>query len=195
LTRFKAGQSVTYTTKNGLSHNTVYAMIEDADGAYWIGTYGGGLNRLKDGKFVRYTTKEGLFDDVIFQVLDDGRGYLWISCNQGVFRVSKQELNDLAAGRIAKLNSVSYDQSDGMVNAECNGGRMPAAIKTQDGKLWFPTMGGVAIVDPEAEVVNPNPPPVVIENVEIDRQQAPRPNPQSGIELKPEKVQLSDGLS
>src|SRR6185436_12091350 len=68
-----------------------------------------------------------------------------------------------------KLNSVSYDEKDGMLNAECNGGRLPAAIKAKDGKFWFPTMGGVAIIDPEADAVNPQPPPVVIETVSIDR--------------------------
>jgi ligand-binding sensor domain-containing protein len=168
LTRFKAGQSVTYTTKNGLSHNAVYAMIEDADGAYWVGTYGGGLNRLKDGKFVRYTTKEGLFDDVIFQVLDDGRGYLWISCNQGVFRVSKQELNNFADGKIKVITPTVYGTADGMKSKECNGSSQPAGWKTKDGRLWFPTIKGVAVVDPSQLKLNQLPPPVYVEQISVD---------------------------
>jgi signal transduction histidine kinase len=57
-----------------------------------------------------------------------------------------------------------------MLNVECNGGRWPAGVKTRDGKLWFPTQDGVAVIDPEAMPSNPNPPPVVIESFLIDRE-------------------------
>lgn len=75
-----------------------------------------------------------------------------------------------------------------MVNIECNGGRLPSAIKTKDGNFWFPTMGGVAIIDPEAETVNPNPPPTIIEDVSIDRKSVEKL--QSAIELKPNQTSL-----
>ena len=130
-------------------------------------------------------------------MLEDKRGNFWMSSNRGLHRVSKQELNDFADGRIPKLNSVSYDEKDGMLNAECNGGRLPAAIKAKDGKFWFPTMGGVVIIDPEAEAVNPQPPPVVIETVLVDRKpietqllQSAIRHPQSTIELMPNQTQL-----
>ncbi len=170
LTRFKDGQFTTYTTKDGLSHNSVYAVVEDADGTYWVGTYGGGLNRFKDGKFTRYTTKEGLFDDVVFQMLDDGRGNLWMSCNKGIFRVSKQELHDFAAGKINAITSVSYGISDGMSSSECNGSSQPAGWKTRDGRLWFPTIKGVAIIDPTNIEINRLIPPVIVEQVVVDSQ-------------------------
>ena len=90
-----------------------------------------------------------------------------MSSNQGIYRVSKQELNDFADGKISKITSTAYGKSDGMLNAECNGGRQPSALKNKDGKLWFPTQDGVAIIDPEAVPFNPNPPPVVIESVTL----------------------------
>jgi signal transduction histidine kinase len=55
-----------------------------------------------------------------------------------------------------------------MLNVECNGGLWPAGIKARDGRLWFPTQNGVAVVDPEAVVANPQPPPVVIESFVVD---------------------------
>lgn len=170
----------------------VRAIYEDTEGVLWFGTYGDGLVRYKDGKFFNYRVEDGLFNNGVFAVLEDGRGNFWMSSNRGIHRVSKQELNDFAEGKIPKLNSVSYDEKDGMLNAECNGGRIPAAIKTKDGKLWFATMGGVAIVDPKAEKVNPNPPPVVIENISVDRKsvnsqilQTAIRNPNFPIELQP----------
>ena len=49
------------------------------------------------------------------------------------------------------------------------GGRSPAGIKARDGRLWFPTQDGVAVIDPEAVPINQQPPPVVIESVKLDR--------------------------
>jgi len=170
LTRLRNGQFTTYTTKDGLSHNSVYAIHEDREGVLWIGTYGGGLNRFRDGKFTSFTTQEGLFDDVVFQILEDGQGNLWMSCNKGVFRVSKRELNDFADGRIGAITSISYGVADGMKSNECNGSSQPAGWKTRDGRLWFPTIRGVAVIDPSNIRLNQHLPPVLIEEVIVDRQ-------------------------
>jgi hypothetical protein len=44
-----------------------------------------------------------------------------------------------------------------MLNIECNGARQPAGYKMSDGKLWFPTQGGAAVIDPAAVSVIRNP--------------------------------------
>lgn len=154
----------TYNETNGLAGNHIRSIYEDADGILWIGTYDSGLSRLKDGKFTNFNTSNGMFSNGVFAILEDDRGFFWMSSNQGIYRVSKQELNDFADGKISKITSTAYGKSDGMLNAECNGGRQPSALKNKDGKLWFPTQDGVAIIDPEAVPFNPNPPPVVIES-------------------------------
>jgi ligand-binding sensor domain-containing protein len=169
ISRFKDGKFTSWTEREGLASNAVRALYEDRDGVLWIGAYDGGLCRLKDGRFTRYATKEGLFNDGVFQILEDARGNFWMSCNRGVYRVSKHELNEFAAGRLASITSIAYSRSDGMLNPECNGGRWPAGVKTRDGKLWFPTQDGVAVIDPEAIPFNAQPPPVVIESFLLDR--------------------------
>jgi signal transduction histidine kinase len=112
---------------------------------------------------------QGLYNNGVFHILEDARGNFWISCNRGIYRVNKQELNDYADGRVSAITSVAYGKQDGMINIECNGGRQPAGIKTHDGRLWFPTQQGVAIIDPETVPVNSNPPIVVIEACFLDR--------------------------
>jgi signal transduction histidine kinase/ligand-binding sensor domain-containing protein len=169
LSRFKDGKLTSWTERDGLASNTVRALYEDSDGVLWIGSYDGGLCRFKAGRFTRYAMKDGLFNDGVFQILEDPRGNFWMSCNRGVYRVSKRELNEFAAGRLASITSVAYGRSDGMLNPECNGGRWPAGVKTRDGKLWFPTQDGVAVIDPEAIPFNAQPPPVVIESFLLDR--------------------------
>jgi ligand-binding sensor domain-containing protein/signal transduction histidine kinase len=169
LKRLKDGALTTYTTKDGLSNDIVMSILRDRQGALWIGT-AGGLNRFNAGSFTQYTTRNGLHDDTIFQVLEDSTGYLWMSGNKGVFRVNKQELNDLAEGKRNSVLPVAYGVADGMKSRECQGGFQPAGCQTNDGELWFPTIKGVAIIDPAALQVNQLKPPVVIEQVVADSQ-------------------------
>lgn len=165
----KLNISSVFTTENGLASNRIRSIYEDKNGTLWIGTYDGGLSRFRDEKFVNYTIENGLFNNGVFQILEDDKNNFWISCNKGIYRVERQELEDFAEGRIAKISSIGYGKQDGMLNTEANGGRQPAGIKTTNGKLWFPTQDGVAIVDPNEVSFNRQPPPVQIENVLIDR--------------------------
>jgi transcriptional regulator with PAS, ATPase and Fis domain/ligand-binding sensor domain-containing protein len=167
LSRFKDGVFTNYTTQNGLSHDYVREVYEDADGALWIGTYGGGLNRFKDGRFAHITTEHGLFDNVVSRILEDDHGNFWMSCNRGIYRASRRELNDLADGQIRSITCLSYGVGDGMKSSECNGGGQPAGWKTADGMLWFPTLQGVVRVDPNQ--INPLPPSVSIERALINQ--------------------------
>jgi len=163
----------TYTTRDGLAHNEVCSLYQDREGALWIGSCSGGLSRFKGGQFTAYTTRQGLYDDIVFQILEDDEGNLWMSCNRGVYRVSKQELNAFAEGQVKSIHCVAYGVSDGMGSRECNGGFQPAGWKTQDGRLWFPTLKGVAVVDPAHLRSDRQPPRVMIEQVLIDGQEAP----------------------
>lgn len=184
LTHYKDGKFTGWTEKDGLPSRTVRSLYQDSEGVLWIGTYDGGLGRFKDGKFTRYTIKEGLFNNGVFQILEDMRGNFWISSNRGIYRVNKQELNDFAEGKLNSITSIAYGKSDGMLNVECNGGRSPAGIKTRDGRMWFPTQDGVAVINPEAVRINPQPPPVKIESFLLDR------NPvafNDGVQIQPDQ--------
>ena len=161
----------TYTTADGLASDSVRSIYEDADGVFWIGTYDGGLSRFKDGRFFNFNTENGLFTNGVFATVEDERGNFWMSSNKGIYRVNKQSLNDFADGKTDHYESFAYGKQDGMLSTECNGGRQPSAMKTEDGRIWFPTLEGVAIVDPNALEKNPLPPPVEIETVAIDRRE------------------------
>lgn len=173
LSKFENGTFVNYTTRNGLTGNYVRTIYEDSDGTLWIGTYDEGMSRFKDGRFVNFREENGLFNSGVFAIEEDDAGYFWISSNRGIYRVSKGELNAFAEGRAAKINSVGYGKEDGMLSTECNGGRQPASLRDHEGRFWFPTQDGVAIVDPRVERPNPLPPSVVIEDLLIERESRP----------------------
>lgn len=155
-------------TEHGLPSNVVISLHADREGMLWIGTYEGGLIRYGNGKFTQYTTAHGLHQDSIYRILEDDRQNLWMSSNEGIFRVSKKELNDFADSRTATIHSVIYGKSDGMRNVECNGGQQPAGWKSHDGKLWFPTAKGLVRIDPNHLPLNCQAPPVHLEQLVVD---------------------------
>jgi diguanylate cyclase (GGDEF)-like protein len=156
-----------YTSKNGLSADQVISLYEDAEGTLWIGT--DGLNRLKDGKVTVYGDREGLFDQNVLAILEDDQGYLWLSTNKGIFRVSKQQLNELAEGKTSQVTPTMFGTADGMRSAECNGGSSPAAWKDRQGNLWFATVAGAVRLDPRWGAANRQPLQVHVEDVWADR--------------------------
>ena len=192
LSRFQNGRFVNYDTKSGLSNNAAFSLHEDNDGTLWIGTDGGGLNRLKDGRFTTIAMKDGLPDDSIFRILEDDSNEFWISSNRGVFRVSKQQLNDFADKKIAGISAVSYGLSDGMNTTECNGSFQPAGWKGRDGRLWFPTMKGVVVVDPKKSGIGSPPPPVFLERVSVGGRDV---DPRASFEASPGRGDLQFSYS
>ena len=169
LSRYREGRFTSYTARDGLPPHLLCALYEDAAGVLWIASYGGGLSRFERGRITNIRVRDGLFEDGVFQVLEDGRNRFWMTSNRGVFSVEKRELEAFAAGKLRSVKSSVYSESDGMPSRECNGSAQPAGIKTADGRIWLPTIEGVAILDPEQVDRNSTPPPVVIERVVANR--------------------------
>jgi two-component system, sensor histidine kinase and response regulator len=186
LDKFENGRFTSYTRSSGLSNNVVWAISGDSTAGLWLGT-NNGLNYLKDGKFTTFSTRNGLFDDAVFVILDDHRGNLWMTSNRGVFRVAIRDLNEFAAGKSALIKCVAYGVADGMKSKECNGGFQPMGWRGRDGKLYFPTMKGLSVLDPWRLDSNHLPPNVVIERVIVDNK---RFNPKKPIRLAPGKGEM-----
>jgi ligand-binding sensor domain-containing protein/signal transduction histidine kinase len=154
----------TFRVVEGLSSHKAWSFYEDAEGVMWIGT-DRGLNRYEKGSAFVFTRKHGLFDDLVNHVIEDDAGMFWISCNRGIYRVSRQELNDVAAGGAKKVTHVAYGEADGMLSSEANGEYQPAGCKTPDGRIWFPTQRGLVVIDPKTVYRNELAPPVIIEQI------------------------------
>ncbi len=168
LNRFSEGKFTVYSVKDGLTGDAIWSIYPDGEGNVWIGTDDGGLLRFKDNTFTRFTTKDGLFSDLAFQVLEDRQGSLWMNCNKGIYRVSKKDLEDFAAGKIKKIPCLSFGAAEGIKSTECAGPAQPAGVCTKEGILWFPTLRGAITLDPRNTRINKSIPPVVIEEVQAD---------------------------
>jgi signal transduction histidine kinase/ligand-binding sensor domain-containing protein len=170
LWRLKDGQPRLYSSADGLSSNQIRSLVEDSDGTLWIGTFGGGLNGLRDGHFFHFSTKEGLLSDNIAHVEDDGHGSLWLSTTRGICRVRKRELYDFTAGKARSIHPVNYGVADGLRSAQCAPG-FPASrggTRSSDGRLWFPTSRGLAVLDPNELAPSLAAPIVHLQDVQVD---------------------------
>ncbi|MCI0746605.1 MAG: histidine kinase [Verrucomicrobia subdivision 3 bacterium] len=158
---FRSGQ---FERVHEVPGNKAWTFHEDVDGVIWIGT-GLGLCRYEQGRTFVFTRQHGLFDERINHLVEDDAGMLWISCNRGIYRVSRKELNDVAAGRLPEASYVAYGEADGMISSETNGEYQPAGCKTPDGRVWFPTQKGIVVIDPKRVFRNEFAPPVIVEQV------------------------------
>lgn len=168
LEHWENGKFTSLTTRDGLSHNTVDALYLDRQHTLWVGTRGGGLDRFCDGKFTSYTTRQGLFSDEVYEILEDDFGYFWMSCRRGIFRVSRKELEEFARGGIKAVTCTVFGKADGLVSVQCNGVAKPAGWKAHDGRLWFPTIRGVVVVETRIKT-NARSPSVMLEEIIADR--------------------------
>jgi len=169
VSQFRNGVVISYTTQNGLLTNFAQAVYVDRDGVVWAGTSPGGLNRIKNGRVTTYSTDQGLFDLTVGAIAEDDAGYLWMTCNKGIYKVSKKELNDYADGRLSAIHSTVYGTDDGLCSAEANFGAYPSVWKGSDGRLWFATIAGVASVNPIHSQIASSEPSPVIEGVLFNR--------------------------
>jgi len=173
LLHWNAGALVAIPAGGPPANSSVTTVQRDADGTLWAGSEGSGLWRLRDGRWFVFTSKDGMFDDLVWRILDDGAGNLWLSSNRGIWSVSRQQLEQRAAGLRATVDSVIYGLADGMRDRECNGAVDPSGWRTRDGRLWFPTGKGVAVIDP-AHLDRPRAPDALIQGARVDGQPYPR---------------------
>lgn len=170
LNLYEDGAFRVYGRKEGVGSDFIRTIYGDADGVLWIGTGGGGLTFYDKGRFFTVTQQHGLQSNVISQVMEDDAGNLWLGSNQGIFQVAKEALHNLANGDLKRVTPVSYGKTEGMKSLECTGGFDPAGLKTHDGRLLFSTVKGLVEVNPSSLAGNTLPPPVVIEEVRVEKE-------------------------
>ena len=168
LMQWTNGTVKTYMKRDGLAGTMIHSLYEDVDGSLWIGTDAGGLTHYKAGKFRSYGVAEGLPKERVLHMLDDDRGNLWMATRNGIFSISRKELNELVAGNISEVTLLAFAKKDGLRRAQCNGIAQPSGWKMKDGSLWFPTMHGMVSFQPEEVAGNTKPPPVIIERLLVD---------------------------
>jgi ligand-binding sensor domain-containing protein len=133
-----------------LATNNVMDIHQDATGALWLATFGGGLDRLdpETGEIRHLTWRDGLPSDSIYSVVPDDEGHLWLSSNKGLTRFDP---------RTGELESYTVD--DGLQADEFNG---LALYRAADGELFFGGINGFNAFYPAEIRDSDYVPPVVL---------------------------------
>lgn len=180
---------------HGLASNHVRDLYQDEDRILWIATGDNGLCRLDrkahaalpDGDLRCLGVADGLPTPSLHRILPDDHGRLWFNSNQGLFWIARTDLDAWATGEHRMVSSVVYTEADGMPIREGNGGVQNAGLRAQDGTLYFPTMTGLAVIDP-ARLPSPDAPTPYIRSVRIGSDhQAPTP----ALTLPPDQRNLA----
>lgn len=166
LSRLADGRFVPVITDDR-SRATVSALFEDSADRLWIGTLDNGLGCLVSTRLYWCGSEQGLPDDSIFQIIDDEKGDLWLGSQRGISQTPKTGIEKFARGTSRVLPTILCEQEPGLVGLKVSRG-WPAAIRSGDGKLWFATSKGIAVLDPVHLTPNGVPPPVIIESVLVD---------------------------
>ncbi len=140
------GRWTSLTTSDGLPGNYVTALFEGGKGDLWAATRGG-LARIRNGRVASLTAAQGLFDDALMSALPGDDGWIWMGSNRGLFASPLAEIEELFAGRRARVSSRSFGLEDGLRTVEMNHSGT-SSLKDPDGRLWFATRVGVATIDP-----------------------------------------------
>jgi len=161
LWRIQGNEQRLLTTADGLSSDEIRSLYQDAEGTLWIATFGGGLNAWREGQFFHYTAKDGLPSDNVAEVSDDGES-LWLSTTRGISRISKRQMRDFSERRRTLLEPENFGVEDGLRSAQCAPGfpKAGGGTRTADGRLWFTTGRGLAVLEPGARKQPPLAPTV-----------------------------------
>jgi ligand-binding sensor domain-containing protein/signal transduction histidine kinase len=118
------------TTKQGLSHPSVFCVLQDSKGFMWFGTKYG-LN-FYDGTSIRvYNKKDGLSSEYIQALHEDQNGAIWI----GTFDGGLNRL-DRASGKI-----ISY-KNDPEKPTSISSNNIYAISRDKHNNIWIGTFGG-----------------------------------------------------
>jgi ligand-binding sensor domain-containing protein len=119
----------TFTRKEGLANEYVFAVGLDRAGHKWFGTNAGGVSRYKDGQWKTFFPMHGLADYWVYSFAQQKSGDFWIGTWAGVNKV------DAKTGKFS-----TYVKE--LINEWVYG----IAVDATD-RVWFGTEGGVSMFD------------------------------------------------
>jgi ligand-binding sensor domain-containing protein/AraC-like DNA-binding protein len=167
-----------YTRYRPLSEKISTHLIQDIHvdwiGSKWLATKDQGLIRFINSRFIDYPLDSEFSNAKFYRVLEDRETNLWMSSNHGIFTVSKGAFSrDRYRYRRRLTSSDRYHhllESDGLKSAFFTGDGQPAGWQTTDGRMWFPTVNGIAVIDPGKIKFKDPVLPVLLEKLVVDGQ-------------------------
>jgi signal transduction histidine kinase/ligand-binding sensor domain-containing protein len=152
---------------SGLPAPVLHLAHESGD-TLWATTADGALLRIAGNRITAVGVPEvanALAAGTVALLLS--RGHLWVGSAGGIARLPLDGLHAAADGAVPPPVAEWFGEPDGLRIGRTNGTNAPAGFRAGDGRLWFSTPAGLAVVDPENMPLNPVPPLAIIEEVRV----------------------------
>jgi ligand-binding sensor domain-containing protein/AraC-like DNA-binding protein len=157
-----------------ISTHVIQDIHIDWIGSKWLATKDQGLIRFINGRFFAYPLDSEFSNAKIYRVLEDHDANLWMSSNHGLFTVSKAAYSRYRFRYRRRLSSSDrYHhllESDGLKSEVFSGDGHPAGWQTTDRQMWFPTVNGIAVINPEKIKFKDPVLPAYLEKLVVDGQ-------------------------
>jgi ligand-binding sensor domain-containing protein/signal transduction histidine kinase len=172
ICRIQGGVFRFWGKSDGLPDSKVTSLCEDGEGTIWAGTEKG-LGRIQKGAASAVTQNEGLFDNLIYALAPDREGNLWMDSSRGFIKASLRNLNAVADRKAPRLQCAGFGAPDGVKTAE-RFQQQFTGCRTTDGRIWFPTAQGLAMVDARRLTVDATPPTACLRSIRVNGREWPR---------------------
>ncbi|MFQ6042183.1 MAG: sigma 54-interacting transcriptional regulator, partial [Candidatus Poribacteria bacterium] len=128
------GGFTTFTTRDGLVSNWIFAIHSSPDGVMWFGTLNG-ISRYDGKQFISFTTRDGLAENRTHAIYQETDGMMWFGT--GNWR------GDGGISRYDGKRFINFTTKDGLADSWGT-----AIYQDDDGVMWFGTRhGGVSRYD------------------------------------------------
>ncbi len=161
LFRGHAGRFTRFSAPGMVANARFQALTGGRDGSLWAAFSGGWLARMQGEKIWVYGEDQGMPVMDFSALVEDDQGDLWVSGSKGVGRLGRASLEAVALGTGHRAECQMFDQHDGLPGP-VRSGFQPVCWKASDGRIWFATVRGVAVVDPKGVLPKLGPPSVKI---------------------------------
>jgi len=159
-----------FTNSHGLIPRGICSIRGDAQGRIlMVGE--DGISRFENGAFTTISRRNGLPEGRLDTMVTDDNDNYWFGGASAIFRLTPTELDRAFASKSNIVSPEVYNFDDGLRGVIAPPGLLlggsgnPLATKGLDGKLWFSTIKGLAVINPAHIPRNSEPPPVHIQRI------------------------------
>lgn len=112
-----------YTTKDGLSDDSIDQIMEDTEGNVWFGTRFGGVSMYDGTNFKNFTAPQDIGDNEVCMIHEDSKGHIWFSSEgHGIYRYDGNTLTNFFKDQGLMVPAVQAIYEDNMGRLWVGGG-------------------------------------------------------------------------
>jgi len=142
-------------SKRNINSDEINAVVVDMNGAVWVGTNNGGLNKYDENsqKFISQNKEYSILDEDIKNIIVESENYLWLATNNKVVKID-----------LANKTSILFSTND---NIKISSFKAGASFRDKTGKIYFGGGNGYCSFYPNLKRQKLNVNKVVLTDIEV----------------------------